>query len=173
MKCIVDTNVPLKAANTHPSDKLDAKCCMACLTFIQELMQSDHIVVLDADHEILKEYSNNLTSHGQPTVATQFLMWIQRNLSLRNNSHVELQKLTVTGDREYAEFPQTSALDGFDRSDRKFIALSNAHPQHPYIIEGSDSLWWGFKTVLDSLGLHIIFVCEDYVRTKYEETHNV
>ncbi len=172
MKYIIDTNVPLKAANMCPVDILDARCSLACLNFIKKLMESRDIVVLDADGEILQEYTNNLTSHGQPTVASQFLVWIQRHLTLRANNQVELQKLTVLGDREYEEFPQSPDLTGFDLSDRKFIALSNAHPEHPPVVEGSDSLWWGFKDVLDALGIHIAFVCEDYVRTKYEETHN-
>ena len=172
MRYIIDTNVPLKAANTHPVDDLDLKCSLACFSFIKQLMESPDIVVLDADNEILREYKNNLFTHGQPNVASQFLNWVLRQLTLRDNSQVELQKLTVLGDREYAEFPECPRLEGFDLSDRKFIALSNAHPVHPPIVEGSDSLWWGFKDALADLGIHIKFVYEDYVRTKYEEAHH-
>ena len=56
MKCIIDTNVPLKASNTNVSDKLDAKCSYACLKFIQSIMDSNNtIIVLDSAGEILKE----------------------------------------------------------------------------------------------------------------------
>lgn len=92
-------------------------------------------------------------------------------MTLREKSQVEQQYLTVTGDREYAEFPKSPSLNGFDRSDRKFIAVANAHLEHPQIVEGSDSLWWRFKDALEELGIHIYFLCEDYVKTKYEETY--
>lgn len=85
---------------------------------------------------------------------------------------IEHQYITVTGDREYAEFPSSPSLDGFDVSDKKFIAVANAHPEHPHIVEGTDSLWWGFRDALNNIGIHIYFLCEEYVRTKYEETHH-
>lgn len=173
MKYIIDTNVPLKAADMHPNSELDAKCSLECLNFIKEIINSqDVIVVLDSNGEILREYSNNLNTCGQNTVSTLFFNWICKNLTLRQNGRIEMQYITVIGDREYVEFPQTSSLDGFDISDRKFIALANAHMEHPKIVEGTDSLWWGFKDVLKDLGIHIYFLCEDYVRTKYEEGHH-
>lgn len=173
MRYIIDTNVPLKAADIYSEDRLDAQCSLACLNFIKKVMDSDDIVVvLDANSEILREYKNNLNTCEQNTVATQFFQWICKHLTLHQNSQVELQYLTVTGDREYDEFPRTSKLDGFDVSDRKFIALANAHPEHPAIVEGADSLWWGFKDALEELGIHIYFLCEDYIRIKYEENHH-
>lgn len=171
MKYIVDTNIPLKASDTTSADPLNAQCALACLKFVQSLMDSKDIVVLDANREILQEYRNNCKSHGQPTIASIFLDWICRQLTLRTNSQVEMVRLTVLGDRQYLEFPQDPDLDGFDLSDRKFIALSNAHPEHPPVIEGSDCLWWGFRDTLASLGIRVIFVCEEYVRAKYEETY--
>ena len=172
MKYIIDTNVPMKAADASTCDDLNTKCSYACLEFIRHIIESnDTIVVLDSRGEILQEYQNNLDSGGQDTVATIFLKWICRNLTCREGSLIELQYLTITGDREYAEFPQSSSLNGFDISDRKFIALANAHPEHPPIAEGSDSLWWGFRDALRELGIHIHFLCEDYVKTKYEEAH--
>ena len=173
MKYIIDTNVPMKAANMNIRDELDAKCSYACLEFIRHIIETnDTIVVLDSGKEILREYRNNLNSGGQNTVATVFLNWVCRNLTCGETSLVELQYLTITGDREYAEFPQSPSLNGFDISDRNFIALANAHPEHPPIAEGSDSLWWGFRDVLKELGIHIHFLCKDYVKTKYEEAHH-
>ena len=173
MKYIIDTNVPKMAANVNAQNKLDAKCSYECLTFINRLISSnDTIVVLDSPGEIFREYRNNLSSGGQDTVATIFFNWVCRNLTCRENSLVEQQYITVTGDREYAEFPDSPSLNGFDISDRKFIALANAHPEHPQIVEASDSLWWGFKDALNDLGIHIYFLCEDYVKTQYEEAHH-
>lgn len=173
MKCIIDTNVPLKASNLINENNLETECARACFKFIKEIMDSPtSIIVLDSNNEIFSEYRKNLCTCGQNTVATQFFNWICRNLTLRENGQIEWAKLTVIGDREYAEFPASESLNGFDISDRKFIALSNAHPEHPPIVEGTDSLWWGYKDALERLGIHIQFLYKDYVRVKYEETHN-
>lgn len=169
MKYIVDTNVPKKASEMHSIDRLEAQCSLSCLKFIKQLMDSrDDVLVLDVNMEIWKEYSHILKSNAEPNVATQFLGWVQRNLTLREGCRVERIKLTVLGDREYEEFPESEELVGFDPSDRKFIALSNAHKEHPPVVEGSDSLWWGFKDALEKVGIHINFLCEEYVRLKYE-----
>lgn len=173
MKYIIDTNVPLKAASTASRDRLDAQCALACLDFISQIMDSgDAVVTLDSAGEIFQAYRNNLRTCGQDTVATIFFNWICRNLTARENGRVEQYPLTVTGDREYAEFPCSPDLAGFDISDRKFIALANAHPEHPEVVEGADSLWWGFRDALKDSGIHICFLCEDYVKTKYEETYH-
>ena len=171
MKHIIDTNVPKMAANTSSGDPLDINCSLACLQFIKDLLQSDDYLVLDIDNEIYNEYRNNLKTHGQDNVATQFLLWVQRNLTLRSGSHIELCKIHKLGEGIYTEFPESPDLDGFDPPDRKFIALSNAHPEHPHVVEGTDSLWWGYKSALEAQGIHIKFLYEDYVRIKYEESH--
>lgn len=172
MKYIIDTNVPKKASNLAPVDVLDQKCSCACLTFIQEIMESNDLVILDGGGEILKEYKNNFFTDGQDTVATIFMRWVLRNLSLRAGSRVELHPITKLADGVYEEYPSAHELVDFDPSDKKFIALSRAHPDHPPVVEGSDSLWWGFRNAIEDEGVHIIFLCEDYVRSKYEETHN-
>lgn len=54
MKYIIDTNVPMKAANMNIRDELDAKCSYACLEFIRHIIETnDTIVVLDSGKEIL------------------------------------------------------------------------------------------------------------------------
>ena len=173
MKYIIDTNVPKKAANCTPATLLDKQCSLACLNFIRNLMQSRDILVLDGGGEILKEYRNNCLSSGQDNVATIFLNWVLRNLTLREGSRIETYPITKLSEGSYAEYPTLPNLSAFDPSDKKFIALSSAHPEHPHIVEGSDSLWWGFKDAFESIGIHIIFLCEDYVRSVYEESNDV
>ena len=172
MKYIVDTNVPLKASNIHVADPLDAKCALSCLLFIQTLMESSDMLVIDADGEIYREYANNFMTYGQDSVASQFLKWVQRHLTLREGSHIEPHKIHRMSYGVYIEFPDSLQLKGFDVADKKFIALSNSHPEHPIIVEGSDSLWWKYRTALNDLGIHIEFLCEEYVKTKFEESFN-
>lgn len=160
---IIDTNVPLKAANMHPEDELDRQCSLACLNFIQSLMNSKNVVVLDEGREILKEYEKHIETQGESTVASQFLMWLYRNLM---TDQVNLCKITKIGDNMYDEFPNTPELEKFDRSDRKFVALAKAHPAHPSIYNGSDTDWWDFRDALEREGVHIVFLNKEYMQRK-------
>ena len=74
---IIDTNVPLKAANTQPVDDIDRSCSQSCLSFIDALIKSkDKIVVLDSGREVLKEYEKKIDIHSESNVASIFLRWI-------------------------------------------------------------------------------------------------
>ncbi|MBQ8707344.1 MAG: hypothetical protein IJ523_04600 [Succinivibrionaceae bacterium] len=160
---IIDTNVPLKAATVKPDDEIDRRCCLACLNFIKELMDSDDIVVLDRGKEILNEYRRNIDTSKEDSVSSQFLMWLLRRML---TGKVDLHEITKIGDNAYAEYPNSPQLEHFDRSDRKFVALANAHPQHPSIYNGSDTDWWDFREALEQVGIHVFFLCEEYMRTK-------
>ncbi len=92
-------------------------------------------------------------------------MWLYQHLSqIHNNDYINLEK---DEHNNYVMFPNVSALSSFDPSDRKFIALANAHPEHPAIVQGTDGKWWGFKDVLEGLGIHIEFLCEEYACKQY------
>lgn len=160
---IIDTNVPLKAANIHPEDEIDRNCSQSCLSFIKSLMDSNDIVVLDKGREILKEYQRNIDLNSEDNVASQFLIWLLRNLM---TDKVDQYEITKTGNNTYEEFPNSPDLNGFDRSDRKFVALANAHPANPSIYNGSDTDWWDYKDALAREGIHIVFLSEAYMRAK-------
>lgn len=160
---IIDTNVPLKAANMHPEDEIDRLCSESCLTFIKTLMDSDDVVVLDKGREILNEYRKNIDITSEDNVASQFLMWLLRRML---TDKVHQYEITKTRNNNYAEFPTAADLRKFDRSDRKFVALANVHPSHPSIYNGSDTDWWDFKDALEREGIHIVFLCEEYMRAK-------
>lgn len=160
---IIDTNVPLKASDIHPKDEIDQKCSQACLSFINALMDSDDLVVLDYGGDILKEYRKKIDLHQADNVASLFLIWIMRGLM---TGKVIQYQITKTGNNTYAEFPESQELTGFDRSDRKFVALAKVDPNCPSIYNGSDTDWWNFKEALKREGIHVVFLCEDYMRAK-------
>ena len=160
---IIDTNVPLKAANTHPEDEIDLRCSKSCLSFIEALMNSDDIVVLDSGQEILKEYTKNIDLHSEDSVASEFLTWILRGIL---SGKVEQYEITKNGNNTYVEFPDSPELKGFDRSDRKFVALARVDPSHPNIYNGSDTDWWDYKDALKKEGVNVIFLCEEYMKAK-------
>ena len=51
------------------------------------------------------------------------------------------------------------------QSDRKFVAVANAHPAKPPILQSTDSKWWGWKEALQEVGITVHFLCPEYVKT--------
>jgi hypothetical protein len=166
-KCVVDTNVPLVA-----NCALDAEvppelyaCVLACVKEVERIIKKGGLV-LDADGEIFSEYQHKLSLKGQPGLGDRFLKWVHDNQwGFPEEDHV---KITENGDT-YCEFPQHAGLRTFDRSDRKFVAVANAHPAKPPILQATDSKWWGWKDALSQVGITVRFLCPDYVEKKYKE----
>ena len=167
-KCLVDTNVPMTANLATKSDPLSDvpdRCINECVTAIRHVIKKG-VLVLDDGGEIFGEYIANLSLKGQPGVGDAFAKWVNDNqwntrkvdrVSIEGNSH------------SYDEFPDHRGLIKFDISDRKFVAVANAHPQRPPILQATDSKWWGWKDVLDKVGITVHFLCPDYAKAKYAE----
>jgi len=63
---------------------------------------------------------------------------------------------------KFEEFPADQALeDDFDPDDRKFVAVANAHPEKPPILEAADSKWLGWEAKLALHGIRLEFLCRD------------
>lgn len=160
---IIDTNVPVKAASVHLEDEVDRKCASECLNYLEKLLHSSDILVLDSAGEILKEYRKNINMKADSSIATVFLNWVYRSIL---TERIERHTITKTGENTYAEFPASVDLKHFDCSDRKFVALSKAHPCHPPIVNGSDTDWWLYKDALEKEGIHVVFLCKEYMQAK-------
>lgn len=170
MVAIIDTNVIYKAGT--PISKLDGDdldCADKCSCFLEKFV-NDHTntLVLDKGRRIFKEYISayDKISRECPSVATVFLRTVfghKPKFGVDNSTEI-----TPDGD-SFCEYPSDARLTDFDRSDKKFIALANAHASHPQIVEGADSKWWGIKNVLAEYGISVYFVDEVYIRRKYEK----
>ncbi|MBW7876124.1 MAG: hypothetical protein H3C47_09065 [Candidatus Cloacimonetes bacterium] len=165
-KCIVDTNVP-KTANLvtqHDTDSdIPKKCVLACVEAIEHTIKTKGLI-MDQNGEIFHEYLNQLSSSGQPGVGDKFMKWVVLNrFSLPDSQRVVIKK---TGN-SYKEFPTHKDLTNFDNSDRKFVAVANAHQDKPPILQATDSKWWGWESALAEVGITVVFLCPDYVKTKY------
>lgn len=167
-QCLVDTNVP-KTANLATDAGAIATdlvpCVLSCVEAIEHVIRQGELV-LDAGDEIFDEYRRQLSMRGQPGVGDQFMKWVHdHRWMLPDKNRVPI---TVSGD-SYLEFPTHPGLVSFDRSDRKFIAVANAHPNKPPILEATDSKWWGWQTPLAEVGINVHFVCAEYAAAKYQE----
>lgn len=167
-KCIVDTNVPITANRaTDPAsiEKGLEGCVQFCVEAIVKVMK-DGGLVIDAGDEIFAEYSANLKLCGQPGLGHAFLKWVHD----KQWGFPEEDRVAITRDgSSYKEFPNHDDLSGFDNSDRKFVAVANAHPESPTILQATDSKWWGWKTALAEVGVTVLFLCPDYVQSKYKK----
>jgi hypothetical protein len=167
-KCLVDTNVP-KTANLalkpDPKSDVSDECVLACIEAIEHVKKTRGLII-DAGDEIFDEYRRQLSMRGQPGVGDGFMKWVHDNRwSLRASQRVSITK----NNDSYDEFPVHEGLDHFDRSDRKFVAVANAHPDKPPILQATDTKWWGWKNALAEVGIDVEFICRLYVVSKQTE----
>jgi hypothetical protein len=158
---IVDTNVPLSA--NLEADVSD-ECVLTCIKHLKEIMENG-CIALDDQWRILGEYMHKLSSSGQPGVGDVFLKWVLTHQA--NQDRCTLVTITPKSDMDFMEFPNHQELQNFDRSDRKFVAVSAAHPNHPPILQAADSKWWGWKEALAECGIEVFFLCPDEIADKY------
>lgn len=158
---IVDTNVPI-VANGH-SDQASRLCAVACQQLIAEFSADRRVLVIDSSWKIIQEYKHRLNQSGQPGIGDAFLRWVLTNLA--NPRRCEQVPITPTADgRDFAEFPDDLALTGFDHSDRKFVAVSRAHPAHPPIFNAVDTDWLHYQNALAAHGVIVEHLCTDDLR---------
>lgn len=164
---VVDTNVPIAASGR--SEQASSECVLACQEAILNVLQDHTRLALDEGGRIIQEYRQNLSPSGQPGLGDQFLKWVFTNQA--NPERCELVTITAKdGARaDFEEFPGGSGLDDFDPSDRKFVAVANAHPEKPPILQALDSKWWGWREALHSAGITVDFLCPDDVKATYEK----
>ena len=160
MKAVIDTNVLLVANKKHKN--VSRQCVCECVRRLVE-MEKHGVVVIDDAFLVLTEYLQK-TSPNQPKGAGDvFLKWLLRNSS--NPKHVSQVKITPASGKGFAEFPDSdgakAALKDFDSSDRKFVAISNAHPDKPVIWQASDGKWLNWHDALNQAGIHVDFLCPD------------
>ncbi|MGD9890630.1 MAG: hypothetical protein AB7R89_05505 [Dehalococcoidia bacterium] len=155
---VVDTNV-LSVANardTHASPL----CVITCVNKLEAIRDGGRLAI-DDSRRIVREYQANASSSGQPGPGDAFLKWILQNLW--NDQHCEMVPITPRAgtDDNFEEFPDDPDLAGFDRSDRKFVAVALAHPDRPPILNATDTDWHNFDAPLARHGIRVTFLCPD------------
>ena len=167
-KYIVDTNVPKMANRATAPDEIPDElvdCVSSCINAIDNVIKKRGLVV-DAGDEIFNEYRKQLFMKGQPGIGDYFMKWVHQNRWTLPDS----DRVTITKEGDsYKEFPEHEKLKNFDISDRKFVAVANAHPEKPPILQSTDSKWWGWKDALKDVGIAVQFLCPEYIKAKYDE----
>ena len=169
MNVVMDTNVPMIAnlsAHLNLYSDIPDSCIRESIRQIKNVTEKSYCLVIDDAGEIFREYRNNLSLKGQPGVGDAFAKWV--NDHQWNTSKVDRVQITQNGS-SYKEFPAHHELNDFDPSDRKFVAVANAHSEKPPILQATDSKWWGWNDALAEVGIIVHFLCPEYIETKYKE----
>jgi len=161
---VVDTNVAVVANRAH--EEASPHCVLACATLLKEIGAGEWQLVLDDAWQILGEYKKELRSSGQPGVGDAFLKWVLTNRT--NPARCAWTHISPCTEHDYAEFPDDPALDGFDHSDRKFVAVALAHPDKPPIANAVDTDWWDYREPLAQHGVQVRFLCEGEIKRTVE-----
>lgn len=157
---IIDTNV-LLVANKKQIDA-SPECIQSCALRLKEICKNGHVVVDDL-HRIFGEYRKKTLKEkntGQREAGDEFVLWMITNLW--NPSRCTQIHITPTAEdnENFEEFPKVASLTAFDRSDRVFVAVANAHLEHPPIIAACDTDYWKCRNGFEEAGLTIDFLCE-------------
>ena len=163
MRRVVDTNVAVTANGDATN-----QCVTACGRALLAVANGGHLFV-DAAGDIVAEYRKNLAAHGDPRAGNAFFKWLLTNEW--NPQKVTRVAITKKADDKdsFNELPDPPEGVRYDPSDRKFLAVSAAHPEHPPVLQALDSKWWGWKDALQQSGVIIHFLCPDDIARKHEE----
>lgn len=156
---IVDTNVVLVANEQHSG--MSPECAEICALILQNIMLEGRIV-LDDGFLILREYQNKLNANRGKRPGSAFVKWALRNQY--NATHCDQVRLTENHTRGFDSFPDDEELGSFDDPDRKFVAVSVAHPKYPPILQAADSKWLDWAAALERHGVDVKFVCKSDIQ---------
>ena len=161
---VVDTNVPV-VANRRGGESY--ACADSCAQALMKIRNSG-ILVLDDARRILGEYFANCSRFGEPRFGNSFVKWVHDN----QGRHELIQTVAITPEpddpNDFSEFPEHDGLAKFDPADRKFVAVANAHPEKPSILQATDSRWWGCKDALSECGITVEFLCPSEIEEVYK-----
>ena len=166
VRCVVDTNVAITASGRN--DAASSECAAASARALERVMSRGHVFI-DAAGTIVDEYRRSIDLSGQPHPGRAFLKW------LLNHQHGETRVTRVVltpkadNQEDFGELPSAPPGVHYDLSDRKFLAVAAAHPEHPAILQSMDSKWWGWQDALANVGVSIHFLCPREIEQKYKD----
>jgi len=166
LRCIVDTNVLVTAAGAN--EAASPACVEASIRALRDIVNHGHVFIDDVGR-IIAEYRGAIDLSGKTDTGEEFLEWLIENEY--NPARVTRVPLTSKpGDEnDFVELPAPPAEVQYDPSDRKFLAVAVAHPDHPPILQTLDSKWWGWREALAAVGVHIHFLCPSEIARKFYE----
>jgi len=170
---VIDTNVSEVADGER--DKASRECIEACSDALEDAKLD--LVLVDDKYLILNEYEKqpcvedpsgadggSRDENQKPLLGRLF--YYKRLLpNLRNPDVCRQVSITPRGsDGDFEEFPDSQDLEGFDKNDRKFVAVALASRMDPTILNASDSDWWEHGDALEANGVRVRNLCPDLIQ---------
>ena len=150
---VVDTNVAIVAngRDTHA----DMSCQLSCVEKLEHLARQGGVVV-DAAGAIVDEYSRYLRRSGSPGMGDAFFKYVFDNQY--HGIRVRRVPLTPSDDdrRGFEELPE----NGFDPSDRKFLAV--AVVARAVVLNATDSDWAEHEPLMERLQVKVDQLCPQH-----------
>jgi len=157
---LVDTNVAVVANFQHENAQPD--CVIASIDALSRARRQ--LVLVDDEQRFFNEYRGQLSHSGQPGAGDAFFKWLWDNqANPKRCRQIAITPLDASG-TEFAEFPSDRDLFGFDRADRKFVAVALASGLEPTVLNSSDTDWWNYREPLERNGVVIEFLCPELMR---------
>lgn len=161
---VVDTNVILAANGQH--SEVSPGCVINCILTLQSIMKSGKLA-LDDRFRILEEYQHRTDHKKGKGPGDAFVKWALHNN--RNPQNVDQVALQEHDERGFESFPDDPDLTNFDAPDRKFVAVSGAHPGKPIIAQAADSKWLDWAPALQRHGIEVEFLCPADIQRFHEK----
>lgn len=160
---VVDTNVVLVANGQHAD--VSSVCVKTCVLTLQSIMRTGKLA-LDEGFLILHEYQNKTQPKKGNRPGDAFVKWALNNRC--NAKKVDQVPLLEHHERGFESFPDDADLVSFDSPDRKFVAVSGAHPDKPSIAQAADSKWLDWAPALHRHGIKVDFLCQADIQQFHE-----
>lgn len=178
---IIDTNV-LVVANTEIQEDENGKlvafgmadhatpsCIITCQNRLTQIRGGSTKVVLDDNRRFIDEYQRYVRDpksnpRQQNRAGDLFWAWLMR-IQWREEKCTMVHITPRQGNgTEFEEFPDGTALNDFDKDDRKFIAVAIAYTrdtqQTAPILQAVDTKWECFIKALQQLGVEVEQICK-------------
>lgn len=150
---MMDSNVA-RVANGD-AEQAGPTCVEACVERMERIVTAGRLV-LDDEYRILKEYP---TTTGQVRAGHAFTKWAWKNC--HHPKRCMLVVIQPDGQRGFEEFPDDDELAGFDRQDRKFVAVAIGSGESPPVLNAADTDWRDYRDALSRHGVIVEFVCPE------------
>lgn len=152
---VMDSNVAF--VGNGRADHAEPDCVLACVARMERIKTQERLL-LDSEGRILQEYPSPRPTE-QPRAGDAFIIWAWQN---QHNPEVcTLVPIQAHDKRGFAQFPDDEELAGFDRDDRKFVAVAVASGESPPILNASDTDWRDHQQALSRHGVAVEFVCPE------------
>ncbi len=160
---VIDINVLIQADKPPEElNEIEQACAQACLEWLVSFaLDGSDRIVFDNAFKIFNKYIEYVNKRPGG-FGKQWLTRINERLS-QTTDWVSIE----FDDDGYAILPESIPFN--DLADRKFIAVTLAHPSHPSIINATDTDWAKQKALLEANGVEVIELCPDYIARKLTE----